>query len=197
MSSTPRPVRAEVSTIGAQLTNASCSRVASMRASSSARGIRSALLSTMRALRPDSSMRLASLASSAVAPSCTIDDQRGHVGAGQLIARHLGRHRLGQGVDRPAAAQAGGVHQHEVLLAQAKRGVDGIAGGAGLVVDQHPLLAQQAVDQRRLADVGLAHEGHADRAGRGVGTPASSSASSSVGSTVVAAPASRDRPARR
>jgi hypothetical protein len=103
ISVTARPVTAEVTSSGAQLMNSSVSRVASSLLSSSARLTRSPLFSTTTAARPDSSIRLASLASSAVAPGLGVDHQRGDVGSGQLVAGHLGRHGLGEGVDRPAA----------------------------------------------------------------------------------------------
>ena len=38
--------------------------------------------------------------------------------------------------------------------------VDGVAGGAGHVVDDRPVLADQAIEERRLPDVGPPHQGH-------------------------------------
>ena len=64
---------------------------------------------------------------------------------------------------------------------------DGVAGDAGLRPGQQPLLAEQAVDQRRLAGIGAADHGNADRAG-GLGSspPLSTSLglSASAGGTV-------------
>ena len=68
-------------------------------------------------------------------------------------------------IDAPPA-HARGVDQHVLAPAERERRVDRIARRPRLVVHQHPLLAEQAVDQRRLADVGLAHEGDARRGGR-------------------------------
>ncbi len=68
-------------------------------------------------------------------------------------------HRL---EDLAAAAHAGGVDQGVLLFVALERDVDAVAGGAGLVVDDHPLLAEHAVDQGRLADVGAADDGDLD-----------------------------------
>ncbi len=112
----------------------------------------------MTLARPASSIRRASLASSDGGAGARVDDHRGDVAALDLVARHLGGDVLGQRVDRLAAPHARGVDQHVLAPAERERRVDRIARGAGRVVHQHALLAEQAVHQRRLADVGLADE---------------------------------------
>src|SRR5690606_15657316 len=57
-----------------------------------------------------------------------------------------------------AAAYTGGIDQG-VRLAMAFVGnIDAVAGGAGLVEDHDPILAQHTVDQGRFADVGPADD---------------------------------------
>ena len=47
-----------------------------------------------------------------------------------------------------------------------QEGVDRVAGGARDLADDGPLLAEQAIDQRRLADVGPAHDRDGNLVGR-------------------------------
>ncbi len=56
--------------------------------------------------------------------------------------------------DLAAAAQPGGVDQHDVAPVELELGVDRVAGGSGALGDDHPLGAEQRVQQRGLADVG-------------------------------------------
>jgi hypothetical protein len=65
--------------------------------------------------------------------------------------------------DLALAAQAGGVDQGVVLALALERHGDGIARGARLVEGDDALLAEQRIDERRLADVGPAHHGDARR----------------------------------
>ena len=58
--------------------------------------------------------------------------------------------------------QPGRVDQHESLILVVDDRVDRVSRRAGLRVDQHDVLADDAVDQRRLADVRTADHGHAD-----------------------------------
>ena len=53
-----------------------------------------------------------------------------------------------------------------VRLCQLQQRVDGVARGARDVADDQPLLAEQPVHERRLADVGPADDGHRNLVGR-------------------------------
>ncbi len=57
-----------------------------------------------------------------------------------------------------ALADARGVHELPGLAAQLDQLVDRVAGGAGHLVDDHPLLARDLVQQRGLADVRAADQ---------------------------------------
>ena len=57
------------------------------------------------------------------------------------------------------APHTGGVDQLVLLTVPLEFNADGIPRSAGLVVGQHPLLAEQPVDQRGLADVRPPHDG--------------------------------------
>ena len=52
-----------------------------------------------------------------------------------------------------ATTDPGGIDQQVRLATTLEGNFHGVGGGAGLVIDDHALLAQQAIDQRRLADV--------------------------------------------
>ncbi len=64
-----------------------------------------------------------------------------------------------------AAAQPGGVDQRVGASAALEVEVDRVARRARLVEGDHPLLAEQRVDQRRLADVGPPDDRHLDARG--------------------------------
>ena len=66
-------------------------------------------------------------------------------------------------VDAPAAANAGGVVDAEFLPAPVEIDRDGVARGAGLRRGEQALLADQPVDQRRLAGIRPPDDGDADR----------------------------------
>ena len=87
-------------------------------------------------------------------------DQR-HVGAFGGPPRAQRRVVLDRVADLGGAADPGRVHERQLLLAEPQDRVDRIAGGAGAVGDDHPLPAQEAVDQRRLADVRAPDHGQA------------------------------------
>jgi hypothetical protein len=91
-----------------------------------------------------------------------VDDQHRDVGATQgLLAadRHPALEVLGG-----LAADAGGVDEDERTAPELEADVDRVARGARLVGDDDPLLAEQRVDDARLAHVGPAHDGDADGA---------------------------------
>ena len=66
-------------------------------------------------------------------------------------------------LDARAAAHAGGVVNAETLAVPVKIDRDGVARDAGFRPGQQALLAEQAIDQRRLAGVGAADDRDADR----------------------------------
>ena len=65
-------------------------------------------------------------------------------------------------LDARAAAQARGIEHAELASLPVNLHRNGIAGGARLGAGQQPLLAEQLVDQRRLAGVGPADDGDAN-----------------------------------
>ena len=87
-----------------------------------------------------------------------VDEDDGHLG---LLERGLGAQR-GVEVGAPglvhAAPDAGGVDEAPGLATQLDHLVDRVAGGAGDVVDDDPLVADQLVEHRALADVGPAEQ---------------------------------------
>ena len=67
--------------------------------------------------------------------------------------------------DPRALAKARGVHQEHRAVADLKLGVDRVARRAGDVGDDHPVRAQEAVDERGLADVRAADQRQARAVG--------------------------------
>ena len=61
--------------------------------------------------------------------------------------------RLNAFIDVGAASHPGGVDENVIVIGVAQGNTDTVARGTGLVGDHHALLAEQRVDQRRLADV--------------------------------------------
>ena len=55
---------------------------------------------------------------------------------------------------------AGGINEHKLALVVFKTGVNGVACGACHIGDDHTLLTKDLIDQRRLARVRLANDGH-------------------------------------
>ncbi|KAG0768278.1 hypothetical protein G6F22_017523 [Rhizopus arrhizus] len=91
-----------------------------------------------------------------------IQHQHGHLA---LLDRLHGldhRELLDDLVHARAAAQAGGIDQAVLAAVTLQVHRDRIAGGARHVGSDHALLAEDAVDQRRLAHVRAADEGDAD-----------------------------------
>src|SRR3954452_23899853 len=89
------------------------------------------------------------------------DDER-DVGALDRPLRAQRRVVLDRVLDLGLAAQAGGVDEDHPPAVDLERQVDRVAGRAGDVGDDHALGAEQAVDERRLADVRAAHDREAD-----------------------------------
>ena len=59
-----------------------------------------------------------------------------------------------------ALIEAGGVDDREVEIAEPGLALAAVAGDAGQVIDKRELLPDQAVEQRRLADIGPADNGN-------------------------------------
>ena len=81
------------------------------------------------------------------------------VGLGQGLAA-AGHAQLLDGV--VAVPQARGVNEAEEVPAQGDFGLDGVAGGAGDVRDDGPLIPRQGVEQGGLACVGAADQNAGD-----------------------------------
>ena len=92
-----------------------------------------------------------------------VDEDERDVGA----LRRLERAQLRVVLDPLAllalAAQAGGVDEDERLVAALQHRVDRVARRPGTLGDDHPLLAEERVQERRLADVRPAEDRDADR----------------------------------
>ena len=125
----------------------SCSR------SSSAIACSSHLLSTSAVAQPSF------IASSAIRRSCAVTPSRGVADHERDVGALDGALRAQRGVvldglgDLRLAAHAGGVDEDELRPSTSKRQVDRVARGARDVGDDHALVAERPVDQRRLADV--------------------------------------------
>ncbi len=65
--------------------------------------------------------------------------------------------------DLRLAAHPGGVDEHQLALADQQRHVDRVTRGAGDIGDDHPLLAEEAVDERGLAHIRPADDRKAHR----------------------------------
>ena len=76
-----------------------------------------------------------------------------HVGAVDRLQAAEHRVALDAAVDRPAAADAGGVDERHRLAVERDLGVDRVARRAGHLRHDHPLLPEDTVDERRLAGV--------------------------------------------
>ena len=88
-----------------------------------------------------------------------------HVRLGDRLQGARDAGTLDRILDPRAAAHAGGVDEQEFAPVALERHQDAVARGAGLLAGDHALLADQAIDQRRLADVRPADDRDADRRG--------------------------------
>ena len=93
------------------------------------------------------------------------DDERdvGALGGALRAQRRVVLDRVG---DLRLAAHAGRVDEHQPAPVDHQRHVDRVARRAGELGDDHALLAEEAVDERGLADVGPADHGQADASRR-------------------------------
>ena len=105
-------------------------------------------------------MRSASRWSCAVTPSGRVDHEQRDVGLVHGPQRPDERVVLGRIVDAALAPHAGRVDVADGPVGCVDHGVDGVAGGPGQVVDDGAVVADQPVEQRALAHVRPAHDGH-------------------------------------
>src|SRR5205823_12410391 len=63
----------------------------------------------------------------------------------------------------PLAPESGRVDEHEGPVAALEHGVDRVARRPGNLGDDHPLAAEERVQERRLAYIRATEDGHADR----------------------------------
>ena len=98
-------------------------------------------------------------------PGAGVDDEQRDIGPGE---RGLGlrAHPPGQ-AGRVLVLPAGGVDHGELQADQFRFAEAPVAGYAGLVIDQRQLLADEPVEQRRLADIGPADDDDLGKHGRG------------------------------
>ncbi len=160
----PRPFSAEKPTIGTSLTwaNDASSRSASLRQARLALAWSSARRSVL----------LTAITSGAALVDHPAGDGEillvGHVGGVEDHDHDVGQpdgvERVGHGgslelgLDAAAPAHAGGVDQAHRPALPFPFDADGVARDAGLGAGQHPLLADQPVEQGRLADIGPADD---------------------------------------
>ena len=105
----------------------------------------------------DAAQQLREMAVGAGHADAGVDQEQHHVAIGERglgLRAHAARQR-----DRVALLQPRGVDDGEGEVAEAGLALAPVAGHARLVVDQRELAADEAVEQRRLADVGSADDG--------------------------------------
>ncbi len=90
-------------------------------------------------------------------PGARVDHEQHRVG-GCDRGRGLRLHPAGEACGR-GLVEAGGVDHREGEIAELRAALAAVAGDAGLVVDQRETLADQAIEQRRLADVRPSDDG--------------------------------------
>ena len=127
-----------------------------------------------------------------------VDEEQRGIGAVDRLQRAHEAVVLGRLVDAALAAQAGGVDEAQRAVVGLDDGVDRVARRAGHVVHDRALLADEPVEQRRLADVGPADDRDREDPVVGIGVAASSSVVVRSGSGGSAATiASSNSPDRR
>ncbi len=92
-----------------------------------------------------------------------IDGEDHHLGEANGAQRIADGELLQLRLDARLATKAGGIEQAERLAAPGPVDGDGVTGDAGFRAGQQPLLAEDTVDQRRLADVRPADDSDAER----------------------------------
>jgi hypothetical protein len=101
-----------------------------------------------------------------VQPLGGIDHQDAEVRALDRATRAKPRVELDPFVDLRLAAQPGRIDEYQLAPMVLQVGVDRVARGAGVLGDHEPLLTQQPVHERRLADVRPPDDCHAQRVSR-------------------------------
>ena len=92
----------------------------------------------------------------------SVEHDDGNVGAPEHLER-LGRGELLDALVNPrTSAQAGGVDEDVARAVRLEQRVDGVAGRPGALVDEGTRVAEEAVHERRLADVRAADDADAD-----------------------------------
>jgi hypothetical protein len=98
-----------------------------------------------------------------------VDQHDGHLG---LLQRSLGTQRRVEvgatGLVDPAT-DAGRVHEPPRLAAELDQLVDRVTGGSGNLVDNHPVLACELVEETGLADIRAAYQCYSTRPAARVG----------------------------
>ena len=92
-----------------------------------------------------------------------VHHQDHHLSVGDRTDGIVGRQLLQLGLHLGLAAQTGGVDQPDGPIIPGPVDRDGVAGDPGLRAGQHPVLADQAIDQGRFASVRTADDRDGDR----------------------------------
>ena len=91
-----------------------------------------------------------------------VDDEDHHVGRGNRLQGFDDAEFFDGLRDTAAAAYSGGVDERVITPGVSKRHANAVAGGTGDVVSDQPVLAEQTIDERRLADIGSTDDGDPD-----------------------------------
>ena len=97
-----------------------------------------------------------------------VDHQQADVGTVDRPARAQRRVELDPVVDLRLPPEAGRVHEDEGTTVEVVRRVDRVARRTGGIRDDQPFLAEEPVDERRLADVRATHDRDPQRLGNAV-----------------------------
>ncbi len=92
-----------------------------------------------------------------------LHEDEGHLGAFERGLRTQCGIEVGAAGLMSATADAGGVDEAPLLPTELDELVDGVTSGAGDIVHEHPVGADELVEQGRLADVRATDEGHTTR----------------------------------
>ena len=176
------PVSAETVSTGAYERKARRSATSILAWARPSASSRSHLLSTMTMAVPAASTRSASRWSWWRHAFVGVDHEQRGVGAVDRLERAHEAEVLGRLVDLAAPAHAGGVDEAQRPVVGLDDGVDRVARGAGHVVHDRALVAHEAVEQRRLADVRAADD--RDREDAVVGRRRSASSARGLGQRV-------------
>ena len=93
-----------------------------------------------------------------------VHGQDHHLGIGNRLQRFDDRKLFHGLTDILAFAHPSGINERVVSAPTLVVDIDAVPGGTRLVVDHHPVLTQQSIDERRFAHVGTADNCNADGA---------------------------------